>query len=246
MSTGAMINHGVSGYACTGFGSEYQDQLRGTPWDVTPNDPILSYANAQNHLGLMMSNFNEAWAPGILSEENISAQPYRTPIVGNTSAPPPRPTTTIPVAEFQYPDHTLQQYPQQLPSTRIHGDYVLNVENRQNNTFESGQITNEHQELYPQGNVSAMPNSYFFQGARTDPGVHPNNDVANQSTTANTTRSDFTSGQAPTQKLPNGINISIMQPNEPPALWNLAPPPDPPVRPQEGTGQLKPTNPAWW
>jgi hypothetical protein len=123
---------------------------------------------------------------------------------------------------------------------------VLNVENRQNNTFESGQITNEHQELYPQGNVSAMPNSYFFQGASTDPGVHPNNDVANQSTTANTTRSDFTSGQAPTQKLPNGINISIMQPNEPPALWNLAPPPDPPVRPQEGTGQLKPTNPAWW
>lgn len=246
MSTGRILNHGVSGFACTGIPGDFQEGANGYPFVMRQNDPIRSYSNAQNHMGIPLSNFNEPWSAGVLQDWNMSAQPYRTPIVGSTDAKPSPPIPDIPIANINYPDHLGQTYPQQLPSSRIHVEVPLVPTPRQNDTFEEGQVTGEHTSIMPQGNINVQPNSQFFQGASTDTNVHPNNDIANQKTTGNTERNKFSGGQAPYQKLPNGIVINTLQPTEPPPLWTLAPPPDPPVLPGEGTGALRPTNPAWW
>jgi hypothetical protein len=246
MSTGSILNHGVSGYACTGVPGDFQEQTQGNPWRATFNDPIFSYNNAQNHTGIMMSNFNESWNAGILEDANMSAQPYRIPLVGDVDTPPPPKIADIKIVPINYPELIGQTYPQQLPSSRVHEDVMVHVPGRQNLDFEDGSYTGEHKAVAPGGNIPTHPNTQFFQGASTDTGVHPNNDTANQGTTANTTRPDMRQGQQPTQKLPNGMTINVIQPQEPPALWQLAPPPDPPVLPGEGTAPLRPTNPAWW
>lgn len=246
MSTGRVLTHGVSGFACTGIPGDFQEPVNGDPFVLRQNITMKSYMGAQNHMGLLLSNFNEPWQAGTLQDGTMSAQPYRTPIVGSVEAPPPPPIPEITITDINYPDHIGQTYPQQLPSARIHFDVPLRPTGRQNTDFEAGQETGEHSAMMVHGNVNSTPYSKFFQGASTDNGVHPNNDVANQQTTANTTKTNFTDGQAPYQKLPKGIVINTLQPQEPPPLWSLAPPPDPQVLPGEGTAPLRPTNPAWW
>lgn len=246
MSTGAILNHGVSGFACTGIAGDFQQPVNGDPFLLRQNDPIRSYANAQNHTGILMSSFNEAWQAGALADGNMSAQPYRTAIVGSLDAPPAPRMPDITVTKIAYPDHLGQTYPQQLPSARIHFDVPVLPVGRQNEDFEAGQATGVHTAVQVHGNVNSTPYSKFFQGASTDPNVHPNNDIANQQTTGNTAKSTFNQGQAPYQKVPAGVVINAMQPQEPPPLWSLAPPPDPQVLPGEGTAPLRPTNPAWW
>ena len=154
------------------------------------------------------------------------------------------------VSEIEYPSHIGQNYAQQLPTSRIHNADRLPVMERQNNGWEGGRFNMYHEGdnkvFMPRTNVVTDPNTVNFQGASTAAGVHPNNDTANQQTAGNTTRADFKGGQAPYQKLPEGLSIGMLQPNEPPALYELAPPPDPPVLPGEGTAPLLPTNPAWW
>ena len=239
------MNHGVSGYACTGIPGDFQEERIGTPWEASPNDPAASYSNAQNHLGLFMSGFNESWQSGALDDPNMSAQPYRTPIVGSFEAPAPPKIADIEICPIDYPEHLGETYPQQLPSSRIHVDPTVQAVDRQNLGFEAGTVAGTHSAMMPHGNVNTQPNSQFFQGSTTVAGVHPNNDIAGQQTTANTGKQEFVQGQAPYQKLPNGITINMLQPQEPPALFQLAPPPDPPV-PVGGTAPLRPTNPARW
>lgn len=251
MSTGALISHGVSGYPCLGVPGDWQEQRRGEPFENIINDPITSYMNAQSHIGFPLSNFNEPWTGGELQGINWSAQPYRQPVFGEPVTAPPTPDMgAIQISEINYPSHIGMTYAQQLPSSRIHNDVRLPLTERQNNGWE-GALFNMYKEgdnkmFMPHTNVNSTPYSKFFQGASTDNGVHPGSDTANQQTTGNTTKVDFTGGQAPFQKLPNGISIGSLQPQEPPPLFELAPPPDPPVLPGEGTAHLEPTNPSWW
>lgn len=251
MSTGALLTHGVSGFPCTGVASEFQEQRRGEPFENIMNDPILSYLNAQSHIGYPMSNFNEPWTGGALQAANWSAQPYRTPVFGEpVESPPFVEKDVIPIAEIDHPSHIGQTYTQQLPTSRIHKPNRLPVMDRQNVGWE-GVGFNQYAEgdnkvMFQHTAIPTMPNTVNFQGASTAAGVHPGADTANQSTTANTIRTDFKGGQTPWQKLPNGLAVAANQPGEPPALWEQAPPPDPPVLPGEGTLPLQPTNPAWW
>lgn len=246
MSTGAIINHGVSGYACTGMPGDFNDQSRGVPWEYALNDPSISYNGAQNHLGLLMSGFNESWQAGNLQDSNMSAQPYRTPIVGPLQAPPPPPIPSTKIALLQFPDHTHQTHPQELPFARIHQDPIMNPIPRQNIGFENGTFTGTHSPIFPTGLISVLPNTANFMGSTTAAGVHPGADKAGQATTGNTAKPDLPLGQTPSQKLPNGLPVGALQDSEPPPLWESAPPPQPQTLPGEGTQPLRPTNPAWW
>lgn len=246
MSTGAVLNHGVSGYACTGYPGEFQEGHNGTPWELPRNDTILSYSNTQNHIGAMWSNFNEPWSAGNLADPNMSAQPYRAPVFGPVDTPPPPKMPKLKVASIDYPDHRNDRLAQQLPLARYHMDTSVQAMDRQNLGFEMGAHPGFISPIIPQGNIFTTPNAAFFQGSNTQTGVHPNNDVANQVTAGNTARADFTGGQAPFAKLPAGFSVGQMQPGEPPAMMGLAPPPDPQVLPGEGTAPLHTTNPAWW
>lgn len=251
MSTGAIINHGVSGFPVLGVPGDFQEQRRGEPWEAITNDPIRSYLNAQSHIGFPMSNFNEPWTGGNLQEINWNSQPYRTPVFGEPASAPPTPNiTNITICPVSNPDKIGQTYPQQYPISRIHEELRVPLGDRQNSGWEGTPFNmyteGDNKIFMARNSVASTPNSVFFQGAQTAAGVHPNNDTANQQTAPNTTRPDMKDGQAPYQKLPNGQTIGMMQPNEPPALYELAPPPDPQVLPGEGTGSLKPTNPAWW
>jgi len=246
MSTGAVLNHGVSGYPCLGVAGEFNEQRRGEPWQVIVNDPIRSYRNAQNHIGIPLSNFNEPWMGGALQEANWSAQPYRVPIFGSSDAPPTPAIPFIPIANIQYPSLIGTTHDQQLPNSRIHSEMAVPHVSQQNRTFENPTMNGDNKVMMNPGNVFVKPNSKFFQGATTSAGTHPQNDVAGQTTTANTVRPEFSQGQTPFQKLPNGMSVSGLQAGEPPSLLDFAPPPDPPVIPQTGTGMLAPTGPAWW
>jgi hypothetical protein len=246
MSTGAVLTHGVSGYPCLGRAGDFQEQLRGQPWESVVNDPISSYLNAQNHIGVMMSNFNEPWSGGALQDLNYNSQPYRTPIVGRLDAPASTEKRSILTATVEYPSHLGLRADQQLPIARIHSDVNLPVTYRQNLVWENGGVNGSNQVLLPPTQIPTTPNTQPFQGSTTSSGVHPNNDKSGQQTTANTTRPDMRGGQLPTMRLPNGMSIGMMQPNEPPQLWEMAPPPDPQVIPGEGTAPLAPTTPAWW
>lgn len=250
MSTGQVLNHGVSGYPCLGRPGDFQDQRRGEPWQVIVNDPIRSYMNAQSHIGIPMSNFNEFWTGGELREANFDAAPYRTPIFGEPEQAPLPNMPSITVAPIKYPNMIGMNFPQQLPSARIHENVRLAIQDRQNIGWEglgyNKYVEGHNQVVLPHTSISTDPNTVNFQGASTATGTHPNNDVANQQTTANTQKTEFVQGQTPYQKLPNGTAIGALQAQEPPALWELASPPDPPVLPGEGTAPLRPTNPAWW
>lgn len=247
MSTGAVLTHGVSGFPTTGVPGDFQDQRRGQPWEQIVNDPITSYLNAQSHIGVLMSNFNEPWTGGMLQEMNWSAQPYRGPIFGEPhTAPAPPKKASIKIAAVDYPSHLGVNYDQQLPNARIHTEISLPLTYRQNLVWENGTGNGDNKVFMPQGAIFTDPNSVNFQGGSTSTGVHPQNDIAGQTTTGNTSRTDFRGGQNPYQKLPNGQAVGALQPNEPPALWELAPPPDPQVLPGEGTGALAPTAPRWW
>lgn len=237
--------HGVSGYPCLGVAGDWQTQERSNPW-INAEDPIVSYMNAQNHIGVPLSTFNEPWTGGVLTDENFNAQPYREPLVGSLSAPPVPKMKSVEVAKVDYPSQLGVSFPQQLPNARIHSGVSLPLMDRQNMEWEAGTGNGDNKVFMPQQFVELLPNTSFFQGASTSTGVHPQNDVANQQTTGNTARSDFRGGQAPFQKLPNGMTVGELQPFEPPALWETAPPPDPVVQPGMGTGPLLPTNPAWW
>lgn len=244
-------NHGVSGYPCLGVAGEFQEQRRGEPWEAIINDPIRSYMNAQSHIGIPLSNFNEPWTGGTLQDLNFSSQPYRTAVFGESAeVPPPSEMGAFKTSDINYPDQVGNVHPQQLPSSRVHNEGRLPLMDRQNLGWEgsaqSMYRTGDNRSVVDPRNVYVQPNVVNFQGASTATGVHPNNDTANQQTAANTSRTDFVGGQGPTSKLPQSITIGSMQPNEPPGLWELAPPPDPPVLPGEGTAPLQPTNPAWW
>lgn len=246
MATGAVLNHGVSGYACTGVAGDFNEQRRGEPWQAIANDPIRSYMSAQNHIGIPMSTFNEPWTGGVMQEMNWSAQPYRVPIVGSIDAPPPPDIPFIPITPVQYPFQVGSSYNQQLPNSRIHTRTALPQISQQNRTFENPTVNGDNKIFMNPGNVFLQPNSKFFQGGTTTAGVHPQNDVAGQATTGNTARPDQKEGQTPYQKLPNGMSVSARGASEPPSLLDFAPPPDPPVMTQGGTGMLAPTAPAWW
>lgn len=246
MATGAVLNHGVSGYPCTGVAGEFNEQRRGEPWQVIVNDPIRSYMNAQNHIGIPMSTFNEPWTGGILQESNWSAQPYRVPIFGTSETPPTPNIPSILIAPIQYPSLIGSSYDQQLPNSRIHSDVRVPHISQQNRTFEQATMNGDNKVMMSPGNIFVNPNSGYFQGSTNGTGTHPQNDIAGQVTTGNTTRPGFTGGQTPFQKLPNGMSVAGLQANEPPSLLDFAPPPDPPVMPQTGTGMLAPTAPAWW
>lgn len=246
MSTGAIINHGVSGYACTGIPGDFGDQTQGKPWLLSLNDPSASYLNAQNHLGLLMSGFNESWAAGNLNDSNMSAQPYRTPFVGPLDAHPPPKMPEYKLAVIDTPYKIWGRFPQQLPSSRIHMDHIVPQIARQNEGFENGTITGMHTPMFPGGLVGTTPNTVNFQGSTTGSGVHPGADNAGQQTTGNTSKPDQPVGQQPSQKLPNGLAVGALQDQEPTPLWASAPPPAPPVLPGEGTQPLHSTNPPWW
>lgn len=247
MSTGSVLTHGVSGYPCLGVAGDFNEQERGEPWQVIVNDPIRSYMNAQNHIGIPMSNFNEPWTGGVLQNSNFDAAPYRVPVFSEPFVGPPAPAPkTVKLAPADYPFMVGEAFAQQLPQSTIHFDVPMPVLRRQNNNFEAGTANGDNKRFIPNIPTAPSPNARFFQGGTTPTGVHPNNDKAGQQTAPNTTRPDFRGGQTPFQKLPNGTSIGTLQPNEPPQLWELAPPPDPQVRPQEGTGPLLPTVPGWW
>lgn len=245
MATGAVLTHGVSGYACTGIAGDFQEQRRGEPWE-NASDPLVSYMNAQNHIGVPLSNFNEPWTGGPLQALNFSAQPYRTPIVGPLDAPPGPQKTSISVASVDYPSHFTAILPQQLPLATIHHKVRLPPVYQQNLTWENGIQNGDNKVFMPQAAIFSNPNTQYFQGSSVSNAVHPNNDKAGQNTTGNTQKPEFNQGQTPYMKLPTGQTITALQPNEPPQLWELAPPPDPQVLPNEGTGALAPTAPAWW
>lgn len=244
MSTGAIINHGVSGYACLGQEGDFQEQRRDTPWDLA--DPIQSYMNAQSHIGVPMSTFNEPWTGGVLQDPNFSNNLYREPVFGEEVVSPPAPHPGIPVAPVSYPTFMGDAMAQQLPNARTHDGMRIQSSDRMNLNFEKGTVNGDNKVAMPQTPVPTLPNTEFFQGSYVSTGVHPQNDKAGQATAGNTTRPDMKGGQAPFLKLPNGQSIGLLQPNEPPALWQLAPPPDPQVLPGEGTGFLRPTAPSWW
>lgn len=215
------------------------------------NDPIRSYSNAQSHIGIPMSNFNEPWAGGELRDPNFDAAPYRTPVFGEPLESPPTPKiASIKISDIQYPEHAGSTHPQQLPSSRVHYGERLPVMGRQNlggegvayNMYHTG----DNRMGMPPTPISVEPNTVHFQGSTTAVGVHQNNDTANQETTANMGRTDFRGGQTPFQKLPNGITIGVMQPQDPGLAYSMAPAPDPQVLPGEGTAPLRSTNPAWW
>lgn len=240
-----VLTHGVSGFACTGVPGDWQEQRRSEPYR-TASDPIVSYMNAQNHIGVPLSNFNEPWTGGALQETNWSAQPYRTPVVGSLDAPPGPQKASITLASVDYPSHLGVTGAQQLPLSRIHKEVMMPIAYRQNLTWEMGLENGDNKVFMPQTPVPVKPNTTNFQGSTTSSGVHPNNDKTGQQTTANTSKTEFTQGQNPYQRLPNGMAINAMQANEPPALWEMAPPPDPQVQVGEGTAPLAPTTPAWW
>lgn len=246
MATGQLINHGVSGYACTGIPGDFGAQDRSIPWEASRNDPAISYANSQNHLGLFLQGFNQPWQAGVLGDSNMNAQPYRQPAVGSMEAPAAPSMPTIKIATVNFPDHTLDSHPQELPSSRIHIDPIISQTNRQNIGFEAGSFTGSHDPTFPQGLISVLPNTVQFQGSQTAAGVHPGADNAGQQTTGNTTKPDQPIGQQPANKLPNGLAVGSLQDSEPPPLWASAPPPTPPVLPGEGTQPLRSTNPPWW
>ena len=150
------------------------------------------------------------------------------------------------VTRINYPEHIGLRYDQQLPLASIPRNISVQNVDRQNTTFEQPTFNGDNKVFMPPTPVPTLPNTNFFQGSSVAPGVHPNNDKAGQATTANTTRPDFRGGQGPTQKLPNGISLASLLPPETPALYDLAPPPDPQVLPGEGTAPLQPTAPAWW
>lgn len=247
MSTGATLTHGVSGFPCVGRAGDFQIQNRGEPWQAIVNDPILSYLNAQSHIGIPLSNFNEPWTGGMLQDGNFSNNLYPGPIFGEQlSAPPPAPKALITVAPIDYPSQLGNTLNQQMPNARIHSRIPLPAIDRQNMVFEMGTINGDNKVFMPQANIFVQPNTEYFQGATNSTATHVQNDIAGQQTTANTTRADFTQGQGPYAKLPNGQAVGQLQPGEAPALYELAPPPDPQVLPGEGTGMLAPTVPKWW
>lgn len=247
MSTGATLTHGVSGYQCLGRAGDFQRQKRGEPWEVTVNDPIRSYMNAQSHIGTPLSNFNEPWTGGQLQELNWSSQPYRTAVFGEPVVAPPTPEIeSIKIAAIDYPSLLGVRYPQQLPSSRIHMDVPVYSADRQNLQWENGIENGDNKVFMPQSIVPTQPNTANFQGSSTATGTHPANDLAGQSTTGNTGRPEFNGGQTPFQKLPTGVTVGSQQGGDAPALWERAPPPDPLVLPGEGTAPLAPTAPAWW
>lgn len=248
MSTGAVLNHGVSGFACTGRAGDFQRQRRGEPWENIVNDPIVSYLNAQSHIGIPFNNFNEPWTGGELRDANFGAQPYRKPGFAEDFPPPipPNEKQAIPVASVQYPSLIGEPFAQQLPYANVHAAVPMRETPRQNLGFMQGSVNGDNKVLMPSVGPVLDPNKKFFQGANTATGVHPNNDKAGQSTAPNTTRADFFQGQAPYQKLPNGQAVGTLQPGEPPGLWAMAPAPEPQVLPEEGTGPLAPTVPGWW
>lgn len=245
MATGAVLTHGVSGFPCTGIAGDWQEQRRSVPFENAA-DPIVNYMNAQNHIGLPLSNFNEPWTGGALQELNFSAQPYRTPLVGPLDAPPGPQKTAVTVAPVDYPSQLGVTQAQELPLARVHTETSLPVTYRQNLVWENGIVNGDNKVFMPQTPIFVQPNTQNFQGSTTTTGVHPNTDKAGQQTAPNTQRVDFKGGQAPYMKLPDGTTVAALQPNEPPQLWELAPPPDPPVLPGEGTMPLRPTAPAWW
>ena len=242
------MNHGVSGYACLGVAGDFQTQYRGEPMENIVNDPVQSYLNAQSHIGIPMSNFNEPWTGGVLSDDNYSAQPYPKALWSEPLVGPPGTTpeyTTI--VKVDYPSELGETFPQELPSSRIATEVPLPIVDRQNLNFEMGTLNGDNKLFLPQTRVELSTNTTHFQGSNVSTGVHPNVDKAGQSTTANTERSQFTGGQAPYQKLPNGMSIGSLLPGEPPQLWDMAPPPDPPViLPGQGTAPLQTTAPRWW
>lgn len=248
MSTGALLTHGVSGYPCLGVAGEFNEQRRGEPWQVIVNDPIRSYMNAQNHIGIPMSDFNEPWTGGELREGNFDAAPYRVPFFSEPFVGPPGPTPrTETIASMNYPNMIGKAFDQQLPRSLIMQNTPLPVMDRQNNGFEVGTGNGDNKVLLPQTPIGLVVNTPDFQGASASTAVHPNNDKAGATTTGNSQRVDFKGGQAPYQKLPGGVSIGGLQPGDTPQLWQLAPPPDPPVLPQGmSVSALAPTTPAWW
>lgn len=247
MATGLVINHGVSGYPCLGQTGDFQVQGRGQPWENIVNDPIKSYLNAQSHIGNPMSNFNEPWKGGELQDWNFNGQPYRTPVFGEAmTESTANQMSSIQVAKIDYPTHLGLRYDQQLPIGRIHQDVKVPATDRQNLEWEEGMYNGSNQTFMPRTNVNTIPNSKFFQGSQVAAGVHPNNDLSGQATTGNQSRPDYKGPQAPFAKLPNGMTVGQFQQPDAPALWELAPPPDPQVLPGEGTAPLAPTAPAWW
>ena len=247
MSTGAVLTHGVSGYPCLGVPGDFNEQRRGEPWQVIVNDPIRSYMNAQNHIGVPMSTFNEPWTGGELREANFDSAPYRVPVFSEPFVGPPGPKPiTKTIAKIDYPNQIGKIFPQEFPRSYIMPDVYLPVLSRQNNGFEAGTGNGDNKVMLPQSSIAVTTNQRDFQSAWTAPAVHPNNDKANAATTPNSQRPDFRGGQAPCQKLPNGVTIGGLQPGDQPQLWELAPPPDPPIIPEGAVGALKPTTPGWW
>lgn len=247
MSTGGILTHGVSGMPCLGRAGDFQTQRRGEPWENIVNDPIVSYLNAQSHIGIPISNFNEPWTGGALQDGNWGAAPYRTPLIGpiqtgeNPSAP------FIEVAPVEYPSILGKILPQQMPSATIHSEVSVPEPVHQSMMGDGSLHQNGDNRVFlPHAMLPTVPNTAYFQGSSVSTGVHPANDKAGQTTAPNTARPEFTQGQTPFQKLPGGQTVGQMQPGEAPALWQYAPPPDPLVLPREGTGALQPTAPQWW
>lgn len=242
-----MMHHGVSGFPVLGRAGDFDIQHRGEPLENIVNDPVESYLNAQNHIGVPMSNFNESWHGGILADWNYNAQPYPKALWSEPLVGPPGPTPQYQkVVGVEYPSLIGDTFPQQLPTSRLAPSIMLPALERQNMGFESGTANGDNKVFMPPTSIHVKRNTIQFQGSETAPGVHPNNDKAGQQTTGNTGRTDFTGGQAPYQKLPNGLSVATLQPNDAPQLWELAPPPDPPVLPGEGTQALQSTVPQWW
>lgn len=245
MATGAVLTHGVSGFPTTGIPGDFEEQRRSEPFR-NASDPIVSYMNAQNHIGIPMSNFNEPWSGGMLQDINFSAQPYRTPFVGPLDAPPgPRKAYNV-LAPVDYPSQLGATGAQQLPLAPIHNNVQLPVTYRQNLVWENGMVNGDNKLFLPQTPIFLDTNTHEFQGSVVPAGVHPNNDKLGSQTVPNTQRVDFKGGQAPFTKLPNGITISEQQPTDTPQLYEMPPPPDPQVLPGEGTAPLLPTVPRWW
>jgi hypothetical protein len=136
--------------------------------------------------------------------------------------------------------------PQQMPSSTIHSSVRVPIMS-DFSVMGDGSVANGDNKVFmSQTPIFTTPDSAYFQGSTVGTGTHPQNDIAGQTTTGNTTRPDFPGGQAPYQKLPNGLSVGALQAGEAPALWEMAPPPDPPVMASGGTGMLQPTAPAWW
>lgn len=244
------MTHGVSGFACTGAPGDFQEAVNGEPWQVIVNDPIRSYMNAQSHIGIPFNSFSESWRSGELRDVNYDAAPYRIPMFRDPIDAPPVDLGGIPIAAVEYPTWVAQTSAQQLPVSRIHENVRIAILDRQNADWEgigyNKYVEGENAIFRPRGLINTDPGTVNFQGASTAAGTHPNNDTANQQTTGNTTKPEFNQGQTPSQKLPSGVGVGSLLPGDAPALWDLAPPPDPPVLPGEGTAPLRPTNPEWW